>query len=197
MTHSDSTDSKDSKDSTGVPDSADSGGRKRPSSSSAQKRPAPATAEKKPNLVTVAALVIALIAVGLAVVGWFRPSTGAPSFNDDQTAEAKANICEAFNNVSEAVVTNTHRANPVEGDPVGALSVAANARLALYAGGGYLQDRIDAEPATPAELTEAIKSMSKTLEDLGIGYMAGLNSTLESLRNDLNSGIENIRGLCA
>lgn len=91
---------------------------------------------------------------------------------------------------------NTHMVNPDPNSPIGQLAVAANARLALLGGGAYLRDRLTAEPAAPAGLAKAVKSMANTLEELGIGYLAGLNSTLGPLRNALDSEISQINGMC-
>jgi hypothetical protein len=94
------------------------------------------------------------------------------------------------------VVTNTHLSDPVPGDPAGALAVAANARLALYGGGGYLRDRVARQAATPPDLAQAANAMADTLEELSMGYLAGLNSSLEPLRHDLDSQLDRIDRLC-
>lgn len=90
-----------------------------------------------------------------------------------------------------------HLSNPVPGDPIGALAVAANARLALYGGGGYLRDRVAMEPASPPDLAKAINAMANTLQELSIGYLAGApNYTQDPLRRDLDSELDQINGLC-
>ena len=86
--------------------------------------------------------------------------------------------------------------NPDPNNPIGQLAVAANARLALLGGGAYLRDRLTAEPAAPADLAKAVESMANTIEQLGVGYLAGLNSTLGPLRNELDSQIAQINGMC-
>lgn len=148
---------------------------------------------------TLAALAVALLAAGLAIAGWFFPrsSGGATqSFTDQQVKDAKTHVCTAYQSVHEAVVSNTHLENPAPNDPVGPIAVSTSARLALYAGGGYLRQRLAMEPATPADLSKAVTAMANTLEELSIGYLAGLSSTLEPLRSDLNSQIETIGNIC-
>jgi hypothetical protein len=49
--------------------------------------------------------------------------------------------------------------------------VAANARLATLGGGQYLLTRLD--PAVPADLAGAVRSFANTLQDIGIGQLAG------------------------
>jgi hypothetical protein len=159
----------------------------------------PGSAERKLPWLTIATLVIALIAVALAVAAWFRPThPSTPRFTDQQSAEAKRNMCTAYNSVHEGVVANTHMANPNGNDPVGQLAVAANARLALLGGGEYLRQRLAAAPATPADLSNAVASMANTLEDLAMGYLSGAsNFSLDPLRHDLDSEIGQIDALCA
>jgi hypothetical protein len=148
----------------------------------------------------LAALVVAVIAVALAVVGWFRPTSppGASGpFTEQQTSDAKAHICDAYLSVRQAVVTNTHLNNPEPGNPIGGLAVASNARLALYGGGGYLRERLQAEPATPGDLAKAITSMADTLQKLSIGYLSGAPVVAQDpLRRDLDAEITHTNDLC-
>jgi hypothetical protein len=145
----------------------------------------------------IANLVIALIAVALAIVGWFRPTSGPASFSDSQANDAKSQVCVAFLEVDQAVVTNTHRTNPEQGNPGSALGVAANARLALYAGGAYLKDRLANQPATPSDLAKAVESTANTMEALGIGYLANApEANQQPLRDTLNSEIKQVKNLC-
>lgn len=147
---------------------------------------------------TLAALVIAVIAVAVAVAAWFRPAhDGATTFTGDQVNQAKANVCSTYTTVRKAVVLNTHLNNPNPNDPTGQLAVAANARLALLGGGSYLQDRLDAEPAAPADLANAVRSMANTIEQLGIAYLADAGTiVLDPLRHDLDANIRQINDLC-
>ena len=147
---------------------------------------------------TFAALAIAVLALAIAGLAWFRPVHSAPAFTAQQTADAKTNVCTASAVARQAVVTNTHLVNPRGNDEIGTLAVAANARLALLGGGAYLRDRLDAEPATPADLAKALKAMAGTMEQLGINYLAGSTSTAQDpLRNNLDKEIAAINKLCA
>jgi hypothetical protein len=147
---------------------------------------------------TFAALAIAVLALAIAALAWFRPVHSAPAFTAQQTADAKTNVCTASAVARQAVVTNTHLVNPRGNDQIGTLAVAANARLALLGGGAYLRDRLDAEPATPADLAKALKAMAGTMEQLGINYLAGSTSTAQDpLRNNLDKEIAAINKLCA
>jgi hypothetical protein len=144
---------------------------------------------------SVAALVIAVIAATVAIVGWFYPqkgaSTSAPTYSDQQTKDAKMHVCTAFMTADRAVVRNTHLKNPPEGGPIGALSVATSARLALYGGGAYLRDQVALEPAAPPNLAKSANALATTLQQLGIGYLASAPEfTQDSLRQNLDSQIK-------
>lgn len=158
-----------------------------------------ASPDSSPRWPTFAGLAIAVLAVALAVAGWFYPrSSGGAShnFSDQQVNDAKTHVCTAYQSVHQAVVSNTHMENPVENDRIGELAVATNARLTLYAGGSYLRERLAAEPAAPADLAKSITDMANTLEELSIGYLAGLSSTLDPLRHDFDSEIEAVDKIC-
>jgi hypothetical protein len=153
---------------------------------------------KWPRLKAITPLVIALVAVAVAIAGWFRPAHDAkPSFTEQQTAQAKADVCLAYATVHQGVVVNTHLADPVPNDRIGHLAVAANARLALLGGGAYLHDRVDAEPATPTDIAQAVNSVGSTIEQLGAAYLANANNdVLNPLRHELDSEIASVTKLC-
>ncbi len=161
--------------------------------------PRAAAARQLPSWLTVAALIVGLIAVALAVIGWFRPSTGPGKFSSAQADDAKAHICQVTSTVREGVGLNTNLANPVPGDPIGGLAVAANARLALFGGGSYLQQRLAAEPATPADLAKAASAMADTIQELSINYLAGAaadDPVQQPLRDNLTSQLAELDQLC-
>nr|VTO95586.1 hypothetical protein BIN_B_01067 [Mycobacterium riyadhense] len=164
--------------------------------------PASRTPSRWPGFV---ALAIALVAVGLAVAGWFRPEPRAdvsptpstPHFTDQQVADAKANICATQEQVHQVVSINTNRQNPVPGDEIGRIAVAAHARLALFDGGAYLLDRLVAEPATPTDLANSVRALANSLQELAIGSMAdNPDSIQDALRNRIGAETEAVDRLC-
>lgn len=64
---------------------------------------------------TVAVLAaVAVVAVGLAIVGWLRPTKPAPgptmpTYTEQQVADAKAHVCATYDEVHQAVMVNTGR----------------------------------------------------------------------------------------
>src|SRR3984893_8047760 len=146
-----------------------------------------------------AALAIAVFATAVAVTAWFRPAfeSASPTFTDQQTTQAKTNVCSAYTAVHQGVVRNTHLTDANPNDPAGQLAIAANARLALLGGGGYLRDRVAAQPATPSDRAQAVNTMADTIEQLGVGYLeAASDIVLARLRHELNSQVTQINKLC-
>ncbi|BBU24747.1 hypothetical protein [Mycobacterium xenopi] len=150
------------------------------------------------------ALLLAVIGIAVGLVGWFRPvqrydrpGPTAPRHTDQQIADAKTNICGAYRTSKNEVFVNTHRPNPVEGDEIGLLAVAANGRLAPYAGGDHLLKRLAAEPATPSDLADAVRSLANSYEEAGIRTLNyEPNSALDALRHDIDTDIGKIDGFC-
>jgi hypothetical protein len=153
----------------------------------------------KPRWLRYAPLAIAVIALAVAIVALFHPvNAKSQTFNAQQTADAKTNLCSAYTAAHQAVVINTHLVNPRADDPIGPLAVAANARLALLGGGAYLRDRVAAEPAAPADLAKTLTYMADTIEQLGINYLAGASNLVQDpLRNNLDKEIRAMDQLCA
>ena len=119
------------------------------------------------------ALVVAIAAAGLA--GWALldgSGTSEPSYTDTQRAEAKVKACTAMDVVRRGVSINTNL-QPGGGleDVMGSQAAAANARVALYDGGQYLLARLD--PATPADLADAVRKFANHLMDIGAASTAG------------------------
>jgi hypothetical protein len=157
---------------------------------------------------TFVALAVALIATGLAVVGWFRPSpvtppqrSADPSYTEQQVSDAKTQTCKAFELVDKGVVLQTGgggqpRPEP-SSDPAMVEARAADARLSLVAGSSYLRDHLD--PATAQPLSSAIRDYAKILANLAQNYLAGIKDAdpaQQSLLNDSDVAFGQIRELC-
>ncbi len=116
------------------------------------------------------ALVVALIATGLA--GWAllrpAPSTPAPApAAAPQNGDPKDNACAAYRTVSSAVSLQTHADTGAE-----VQGVAANARLAMSGGATYLLAHLS--PATPSDLADAIRAFAAGLQDISMNALAGV-----------------------
>ena len=126
-------------------------------------------------LISVLALIVALIAVGLAVWGLVKTPAQSQSeqvFTGTRTDDPKGAICDAFNVVRNGVQINTNLQPPGGPDDVtGSMAVAANARVSLYDGGQYLLARL--QPDTPTDLADAVRKFANNLMDIGAAATAG------------------------
>ncbi|AQT82512.1 hypothetical protein B1R94_02565 [Mycolicibacterium litorale] len=124
------------------------------------------------------AIVVALISVAVAIGAWFRPAPkpeapAAKTYSEQEATDAKKAVCDAFDIVHNAVRINTGRNGGT--DATTTLAVAANARLSLYGGGGYLQDVLGANPATPKDLAGPIGQLANVYRKLALGYLADVS----------------------
>jgi hypothetical protein len=152
-----------------------------------------------------ASLVVALVAVALAVGCWFRPlpsnracsAPPAPSYTDQQTADAKAKVCAAFGQVDRALEVAQSLGG--SSDPTAILAVATSTRQVLDFGSRYLLTKLAAEPATPPELASAVRKQTDAYQEVVMRYLDGLDYSdpgLKSAGSASNEATETIRRIC-
>lgn len=147
---------------------------------------------------TIAALALAVIGIVLAIFGWFYPSS-TPKYSAEQTAEAKDKVCAAQETVRRSNQLNTNMRNPLPGEILGDMAVGTSARLALLAGGTYLHQSLESNPATPADLAAEVAAVGDTLEALSVNYLAGHapnDEVQQPLRDQLGEGLQKVFELC-
>ena len=161
------------------------------------------TPRRSPQLLVIASLAIALIALGVAIGSWFRPApndkpspkASPATFTEKQVADAKAKVCTTYDKVHQAVLVNTGRSG--SSDPTAVLGLAANARIALYDGGNSLTEALAEQPATPSDLATAIRQLVNSYQQLAINYMSEASET--EIDSSLHAGDEpnaTIQNIC-
>lgn len=161
-------------------------------------------ASRVPTFTALVSLVIALAAIGVAIAAWLRPMPehnapppSAPTYTEQEIADAKADVCGAYSVAKHAVVVSTHKPNPAEGDESGLLAAAANGRLAVYAAAYYLLNRLAAEPATPEHLAHAVRSLTNSFMEFGIRALGDeASADLDPLRDEMDADSATIDRLC-
>jgi hypothetical protein len=167
----------------------------------------PAPTKGQSRGLTYVSLAVALIATVLAIVGWFRPTppppaphAAAPTYTEQQIADAKTKACGAFELVDKGVVLQTGGGNPrpePSNDPVMAEARAADARLSLVAGSMYLRDHLN--PATAPNLASAVRNYATILANLAQNYLAGIKDAdpaQESLLKDSDAAFAQLHEMC-
>jgi hypothetical protein len=154
---------------------------------------------------TVAWLVAITLVAGVALVGWLRPlqehkpppAPAAPNYTNQQIADAKTNVCAAFEKVQHALgLAHSHIDSSGYAPDPGA---AALTHVALDAGSRYLLTKLAEEPATPPDLATAVRNEANAEQEALIGYMNGLTTSAPELQPTLNASDEataTVRRLC-
>jgi hypothetical protein len=155
---------------------------------------------------TFLALALALVASGLAIVGWFRPSpppatppSKTSTYTEQQISDARTRVCAAVDTTHKGVVlqSGANKQDAVSSDPALAEGQAANARLSIISGSWYLRDHLD--PATPQPLADTIRHLSAVMLDIGANYLAGArdaDQAQSALLSDGDSSFSRALELC-
>ncbi len=158
---------------------------------------------RPPRWPTFIVLAIALIALAVGILGWFRPVRHTnqppprPTYTQQQVADAKASMCAAFEKVQHGLaLANSHGQTT---DYPTKLAAAALTQEALDAGSRYLLSKLAEEPATPPDLANAVRKGANADQEALIGYMNGLAASDPSMQPALNASDEataTVRRLC-
>ena len=172
-----------------------------PSDPSPQTLPAPPMAFSRPaGWLALIALAFALVGIAVGFVGWFRPAphNNQRSYTEEQTADAKTNVCTAFGQVTHGIgLADAVSAN--SSDPTAKVGAVALARQALDFGSRYLFAKVAEEPATPPELASAVRQQANAFQDLLIGYVDGASSSdarQQPAQKASNEAADTVRRLC-
>ena len=139
------------------------------------------------RLPTIIAIVIALIAVAVAVGAWFRPApkaeTAAPKvYSEQETADAKKAVCDAFEKTEQALNVNSQRAGT---NPTDDLAVIANTRIAIHGAGTYLTQVLNSSPAAPSQLATSIRDLASRYQTMPLDQISGAEQA--QLQSDYDS----------
>jgi hypothetical protein len=160
---------------------------------------APRRARRWPTAVWLVALTLV---TAVAIVGWLRPlqerqPPAAPTYTDLEVADAKENVCAAFEKVQHALdLANTHVGST---DYTTQLAAAALTHEALDAGSRYLLTKLADEPATPPDLATAVRNGANADQEALIGYLNGLSASDPAMQPALNASdaaTATVRRLC-
>jgi hypothetical protein len=142
---------------------------------------------------------ITLLAVGAAVAAWLRPiphepsaKPAAPSYSEQQVADAKSKVCAAIEKVKKANTMNSNRNGG--DDPNGQLLIAVNGRQVYVASSQYVLTTLADEPATPAELIAAGHRLANLYQVIAMDGLASDPS--QAARDAASATGTSIDGLC-
>jgi hypothetical protein len=114
------------------------------------------------------AIVIAVLALALAMAACSRPTPApapaappTPQFTEQQVAEAKQNLCDAYKTMFRAI----EKAGTVTSeDPNERYMLALNIRLAFNTAADYLLGELSQNPAAPSDLIDATRQLARSYQ---------------------------------
>jgi hypothetical protein len=160
----------------------------------------PATFGRPARWPAFTALVVAIIALAVGLIGLFRPAPRSnqtppgPTYTAQQTADAKQKVCTAYGKLDRAV--GVLNALPKSSDT---LVTALNTRQVFDVFSRYLLETLSQEPATPADLAAAVRKEASSLEEAVIDYQDGYSNSDAEMRSAVEANTtaaETIRQLC-
>jgi hypothetical protein len=123
---------------------------------------------------TIIAIVIAVIAIGVAIGAWFRPipkpeAPAAKTYSDQEVADAKKAVCDAYSRTDRALNATGKKSGG--DDPTAIVAVAVNVRLALSESSSFLLRTLDGNPATPSDLQEQVRIAANAFQNVEIDQL--------------------------
>jgi hypothetical protein len=161
------------------------------------------TRGRPPRWPTFTALAIAVIALVVGLVGWFRPLPPTnqpppkPAYTAQQTTDAKTKVCAAFAKLERAVTVVN--AVPDGSNANEQLASATGTRQVFDVFSRYLLATLAEEPATPPDLATAVRKEASSLQDAVIGYLDGFTKSDPEMQPVVEANTEaavTIRQLC-
>lgn len=139
----------------------------------------PSVPRRGASVLGVVGSVLGLLGLIAGVAAWLRPlptaESSAPVYSEEQVADAKKAVCEAYGEFNQALTATSNRDGGE--DPTARLAVAVNIRLALYVGGDYSLKALDAHPATGADLSTPIRDMATTYQQMALKQLGEVPKT--------------------
>jgi hypothetical protein len=142
---------------------------------------------------------ITLVAVAAAFAAWLRPTPEpksaaptAPTFSEQQVADAKSKVCAAYQKVQHATDVNAVRNGG--DDPNTKLMVATTQRQVFVVGSAYLMTTLAEQPAAPSDLVAAANNLAHLYQVVTLDGLVGVSN--DATRNSANEAGFKIQEVC-
>ena len=135
--------------------------------------PAPVQGRSPARWLPILGAGLGLLGLIAGVGAWMRPAPSggaAPVYSDQQVADAKKAVCEAFGLGIRSIRAAGARKpeSPADQFPV----TAVNIRLAAIAVGNSFFHAVSENPAAPAELSDPISQLGQTYQNIALIQLA-------------------------
>jgi len=158
----------------------------------------PAPVQKASQAPVIIAVVVSLLALGLAAAAFFKPKHGdapaAPQYSDQQVADAKKNVCDAYGDMDKAI---TDAGSITSDDPNQKFMISLHIRLAFNTAADHLFAAADRNPAAPPNLAAAARDLAFTYQRIVLAQTASApHEQLKPLYDDADSSVAAIKKNC-
>lgn len=135
-------------------------------------------APKQSRAPVVISVAIAVIAMGVAIGSWLRPSgaenvpptVSTPQYTDQDVAKAKEAMCDAYDRTLKAIAGTS--GSQSETDPIKAFIMTVNTRFSFHITAEYFLSQLERNPATPQDLAENFRKLAASYDELLLAQLA-------------------------
>lgn len=127
-------------------------------------------ASRLPNVIAIA---IAVVALAVAAGAWFRPlpkpeAPATQTYSEQEVAEAKKAVCEAFTKVSRTLTANSAKSSV---NPADSFAIVVNTRLAIQSANEFLSRTVASHPSAPPDLSSSIGQLAAAYQAIVFGQI--------------------------
>ena len=146
----------------------------------------------------IIAIVVALLALALAAAAWFRPAPdptpAAHQYSDQQVADAKKNLCDAYATMLRAIKGAGALSSE---DPNQKFMLALNTRMAFNTAADYLVSEASINPAAPSNLLDDSRNLARAYQQMVLAHTADApKEEIDAIYGEMDSGEAAIKKTC-
>ncbi len=146
----------------------------------------------------IIAVVVSLLALGLAAAAFFKPrhddAPAAPQYSDQQVADAKKNLCDAYTLAHRAI---TDAGSLSSEDPNQKFMISLNTRLAFGTAADHLLEATSRYPGAPTDLLEASRTLAFSYQRIVLAQTATApHDELEPLYTESDEAVAQVEKAC-
>ncbi len=149
-------------------------------------------------MTAIIAVVVSLLALALAAAAFFKPqhdaTPAAPQYSDQQVADAKKNVCDAYTLMHRAI---TDAGSLSSEDPNQKFMISLNTRLAFSTAADHLLAAADRYPEAPSSLLDASRSLAFSYQRIVLAQTATApHAELEPLYTESDKAVAQVEKDC-
>jgi len=158
----------------------------------------PAPVQKASQVPVIIAIVISLLALGLAAAAFFKPkhddAPAAPQYSEQQVADAKKNLCDAYDLIRRAV---SEVGSVTSEDQTVKFMLSLNTRLSFNTAADQLFAVSGQNPAAPPGLLNAAQTLGASYRKIVLALTANTgDDELKPLYEAADTSIASIKQAC-